>query len=258
MTYEKLEAELEEKNAKIETEVKPLKETEKEKETPWKGVFELAAMGVAGFIIVLLVLSFIPNEIGENAFDLLTSNLLITLISAVVAPWIAKTAKDKIGLDITSSEVQELLNSVQQAAELTRRDYDKLRNEDGSLPKKFYGAAKNQAIKNVKDILGEEKSRKILEKVGYGFLDKAIDAYVASDWHKRYPIEKEHVKELVTVAVDMIPKAKEWSSLSTEERKKIIDTAFNDLKGLLDGVGIQGWGRNVLEAFIKAELNKRT
>jgi len=258
MTDEELEAELEKKNAVIETEVEPLKRIEKKKETSLKGVFELATVGVVMFIIILLALSFMPNEIGQNAFDLLNSNLAITLVSVVVAPWIAKTAKDKIGLDITSREIQELLDSVKKAADLIRRDYDKLRDEDGSLPEKFHGTAKNQAIKNVKDILGEEKSRKILEKVGYGLLDKAIDRYVQSEWQKRYPIEKEQVKELVTLAVDTVPKVKDWSSLSTKERKEVVDTAFDSLRGLLDGVGIRGWGRNVLEAFIVSELNKRT
>jgi hypothetical protein len=240
----------------IEPEVKSIKEIEKKKEAVYKNVFELAGIGVALFIAALLILSFIPNEIGDTAFKLLNSNLIITLIGAVVAPWIAKTAKDKIGLDITSSEIEELLSSVKKAAELTRRDYDKLRDENGTLPEHLRGEAKNHALKNIKDILGEEKTRKILEKVGYGFLDKAIDEYVASDWQKRFPIEKEQVKDLVSIAVDTIPKAKQWSSLSTEEQEETLENAFNNLKELLDGVGIRGWGKNVLESFIKAYLNK--
>lgn len=245
-------------NEKPEAEIGPQKSDAIKKEAPWKDVYELASMGIALFIIVLIVSSFIPNKVGENALELLNSNLILSLIGAVVAPWIAKSAKDKIGLDITNSEVQELLNGVQRAAELTRREYDKKRNEDGVLVGEDRANAKKKAIVHIRNMLGEEKYVAIVNKVGSQFIDKAIDEYVASEWQKRYPIEKEQVKELVTVAIDMIPKVKEWNSLNNEERKEIVDEAFKNLKGLLDGVGILGWGRNVLEAFVIAELNSRS
>ncbi|MGD8505105.1 MAG: hypothetical protein PVF15_00375 [Candidatus Bathyarchaeota archaeon] len=243
-------------NEKLEAKADSPKAVATEKEAPWKGGFELASMGIAVFIIVLLALSFLPAEVGENASDLLNSNIMITLIGAVVAPWIAKTAKDKVGLEITSSEVQDLLDGMKRAAELTRKEYDKKR-ENGALPGEKPKDAKEHAIKHIRNMLGEEKYNKIMKKVGDQFLSKAIDEYVASEWHERFPIEKEHVTDLVTVAVDMIPKVKDWNSLSNDERKKITDEAFKNLEKLLDGAGIFGWGRNMLEAFVMAELNKR-
>ena len=224
---------------------------------PEKDIFEWASLAIAILIVALLILSFLPTELGNTAFDILNSNLIITLIGAVVAPWIAKSAKDRIGLDITNSEVQELLNGVQKAAELTRTEFDKKRKEDGSLSEDNKKDAKLRALEHIKNMLGADKYNKILKKVGDQFVDLAINEYVTSEWQNRYPIEKEYVKELVTVAVNMIPKVKDWNNLTKEEREQIVDEAFINLKGLLGGVGIQGWGKNVLEAFISAELNSK-
>ena len=224
---------------------------------PLKGIFEWASALVAAFIVILLVLSFIPGDIGENAFSLLTSNLILTLIGAVVAPWLAKTAKDKIGLDISQTEVQDLLDGVAKAADLTRKEYDKQRDATGALPADKAKAAKETALANLAKVFGEEKYRKILKKQGEDAISKAIDAYVASDWQKRYPIEKEHVKELVKVAVDTIPEVKNWNKLSAEQKEKIRNVGLAELKTLLGGVGIKGWGENVLKDFVAAELNTR-
>jgi hypothetical protein len=229
---------------------------EQEKESPWKGIFELASIGIALFIIILLVLSFVPSEIGDNAFNLLNSNLVLTLIGAVVVPWFAKSAKDKVGLDITEREVEELLNAVRTAAELTRKDYDQYRDADGRIGEKG-SEAKAYAIKQIQAILGEEKYVKIMKRVGSQFLDRAIDEYVKSEWHERYPVEKELIKELVTTTIDAIPKVKEWDNLSIEERERLIEESVTNLEKLLDQVGITGWGKNLLTAFITAELNRR-
>ncbi|MCP8309002.1 MAG: hypothetical protein H3Z54_09975 [archaeon] len=226
-----------------------------EAKAPWKGIFEFASIGIAAVIGVLIILSFFPGNIGESAYNLLNSNFILTLIAAVVAPWIAKTAKDKVGLDITSKEIEELLEAVRKAAELTRRDYDKMRDDYGRIGE--HGKeAKNQAIERIKGILGEEKYSKIIKKVGSQFLDKAIDEYVASEWHERFPIEKEQVKDLISIAVDSVPKAKIWKELAAEEKEKIIGECFTSLNTLLEGAGIQGWGKDVLLVYIKAELNK--
>lgn len=224
---------------------------------PGKDIFEWASIALAVLIIVLLILSFFPNELGKNAFEILNSNLIITLIGAVVAPWIAKSAKDKIGLDISNSEVQELLNGVQKAAQLTRTEFDKKRNEEGSLSDEDKIKAREKALEHIKNMLGEEKYKKILNRVGDQFVDLAINEYVTSEWQNRYPIEKEHIKELVTIAVNMIPKVKDWRNLTKEEQEEVLEEAFKNLEGLLNGVGIQGWGKKVLTAFITAELNSR-
>ena len=222
---------------------------------PGKDIFEWASVAIAVLIVVLLILSFLPTDLGGTALEILNSNLLITLIGAVVAPWIAKSAKDKIGLDISNSEIQDLLNGIQKAAQLTRDEYDKKRNDDGSLSEEDKKAAKSIAREHLETILGADKYNKILTKVGDQSIELAINEYVKSEWHNRYPIEKEYVKELVTVAVNMIPKLKDWNDLTKEAQKQIIEEAFSNLKVLLGGVGIHGWGKNVLEAFITAELN---
>jgi hypothetical protein len=229
---------------------------EQEKETSWKGIFELASLGIVVFIIILLVLSFVPTDIGDKSFDLLNSNLMLTLIGAVVVPWFAKTAKDKVGLDISEREVEELLQAVKTAAALTRKEYDQYRNENGSIGEKGPDA-KAYAIKNIKAILGEEKYVKIMKKVGEQFLDKAIDEYVSSEWQERYKVEKDLVKELVITAIDAIPKVKEWGNLHIDERETLIEESVSSLQKLLSQVGIQGWGKNVLVTYIKAELYSR-
>jgi hypothetical protein len=230
---------------------------EQEKETPWKGVFELASIGIGVFIVILLVLSFVPNEMGDKSFELLNSNLVLTLIGAVVVPWFAKAAKDKVGLDISESEVAELLGAVRTAAELTRKEYDKYRDADGRIGAKGK-EAKAYAIENIKSILGQEKYVKIVKRVGFQFIDKAIDEYVSSEWQERYKIEKDLIKELVKDTIDAIPQVKEWDNLSIEKREKLIEESVTNLEQLLDQVGIQGWGRNVLITYIKGELNRRT
>jgi len=144
------------------------------------------------------------------------------LIGAVVVPWFAKSAKDKVGLDITEREVEELLNAVRTAAELTRKDYDQYRDEDGRIGEKG-PEAKAYALKQIQAILGEETYIKIMKRVGSQFLDRDIDEYVKSEWRERYPVEKELIKELVTTTIDTIPKVKEWGNLSSEEREKIIE-----------------------------------
>ena len=242
---------------KPETDVEPQESTAMKIAAPEKDIFEWASLAIAILIVALLILSFLPTELGNTAFDILNSNLIITLIGAVVAPWIAKSAKDRIGLDITNSEVQELLNGVQKAAELTRTEFDKKRKEDGSLSEDNKKDAKLRALEHIKNMLGADKYNKILKKVGDQFIDLAINEYVTSEWQNRYPIEKEYVKELVTIAVNMIPIIKDWNKLTEEEQEQIVDEAFINLKGLLGGVGIQGWGKNVLEAFISAELNSK-
>jgi hypothetical protein len=224
---------------------------------PLKNIFEIASGLVAAFIIILLILSFIPDEIGQNAFDLLTSNLILTLIGAVVAPWLAKTAKDKVGLDISQTEIKDLLDGVAKAADLTRKQYDEMRDANGVMPKDKIPLAKETAFNNLKKVFGEEKYQDILKKRGEDAISKAIDAYVASDWQKRYPIEKEQVKELVKVAVNTIPEIRNWDKLDEAKKKEICDKGLQELKTLLDGVGIKGWGSNVLEDFVAAELNTR-
>ena len=221
-----------------------------------KNVFEWASALVVAFIIILLILSFLPDELGQNAYNLVTSNLMLTLIGAVVAPWLAKTAKDKIGLEISETEIKDLLNGVAKAADLTRKEYDEHR-ENGVMPKDKAKAAKETALSNLKKVLGEKKYTDIVKKHGMDAISKAIDAYVASDWQKRYPIEKEQITELVKVAVDTLPEVKNLTKLSTDQKEKIRKEGLDKLKTLLEGVGIKGWGDNVLGDFVAAELNTR-
>lgn len=223
-----------------------------------KNIFEIASALVAVFIIFLVVASFIPGSIGSNAFNLLTSNLILTLIGAVVAPWIAKTAKDKIGIEIEAKEIQDLLNGVADAADLTRKEYDKERDENGVMPEGKRIDAKKMAFDNLKQVFGEKKYADILNKYGEAAISKAIDAYVASDWQKRYPIEKEQIKELVKMAISTLPKVKDWDKLGENEKKQIRDQGLSQLKKLLNGVGIQGWGDNVLEVFVADGINTVT
>lgn len=226
--------------------------------SPLKNIFEVASALVAAFIICLIVLSFLPNEIGQNAFNLLTSNLILTLIGAVVAPWLAKTAKDKVGLEISQKEIQDMLKGVAKAADLTRKEYDSYRDENGKMPEDKAKEAKKIAFNNLKQVFGEKKYADILKKQGEAAISKAIDVYVASDWQKRYPIEKEQIKELTMLAVNTIPKVKNWDTLNDDEKNKIRDQALKELKELLKGVGIAGWGDNVLEVFVASELNTMT
>jgi hypothetical protein len=181
----------------------------------------------------------------------------LTLIGAIVAPWLAKTAKDKVGLDISQTEIKDLLDGVAKAADLTRKQYDEMRDKNGVMPKDKIPLAKETAFNNLKKVFGEEKYQDILKKRGEDAISKAIDAYVASDWQKRYPIEKEQVKELVKVAVNTIPEVKNWDKLDATKKKEICDKGLQELKTLLDGVGIKGWGSNVLEDFVAAEINTR-
>lgn len=224
---------------------------------PLKNIFEVASGLVAAFIVILLILSFLPGDIGQNAFNLLTSNLILTLIGAVVAPWLAKTAKDKVGLDISQNEIKDLLDGVSKAADLTRKEYDKHRDANGVMPTIKAQEAKDTAIMNLKQVFGQKKYEDILKKHGEEAISKAIDAYVASDWQKRYPIEKEQVKELVKVAVNTIPEVRNWNKLTADKKKELCDRGLEELKSLLEGVGIKGWGNNVLEDFVAAELNSR-
>ena len=224
---------------------------------PLKNVFEWASALVAVFIIILLILSFLPDQMGQKAYDLLNSNLILTLIGAVAAPWLAKTAKDKIGLEISETEIRDLLDGVAKAADLTRKEYDKYRNENGVMPQDKAKAAKETALSNLRKVLGEKKYTDIVKKHGPDAISKAIDAYVASDWQKRYPIEKEQIKELVKVAVDTLPEVKNLTKLSTDQKEKIRKEGLDKLKTLLGGVGIKGWGDNVLGDFVAAELNTR-
>ena len=215
-----------------------------------------ASLAVVVFIGLLFALSFLRVSASEKASEILNSPIILTLIGAVVASWLAKAANEKVGTDVRNEQVKDLFEALRLAVRLTRRDYDKFRDEYGRIGK-YADEAKEQAIQYIKDILGVERYSNIINDVGFRFLDKAIDEYVASEWQERFSVEKEQVKDLVGIAANTVPEAAEWKRLRNVEGQKIIDIAYSNLQELMDGVGLQGWGKNILVAFIQAELNKR-
>lgn len=247
----------------------PNLDNEKRADTSKKGVraFDTIAGVTGAFIVALIILAFEPRfseDIGKTANELLQSNFTLAIMAAIVAPWFARTMKQRLGVQIDENEIMQLFNTTRQSVKITRDRFAKLRenNPDGSLSPEDAEKARLFAVKTTRELLGHEKFKKFYLKVGNAYLGKLIDEYSKSEWAERFPIEKQQVQELVTVAVKTYPKINEliqnWNKTPPERRAELIKEVRADLTRLLHSVGINGWGSDILDKFIHYQIVETT
>jgi len=208
-----------------------------------------------------IVIPFIGTEIpilegfnGNPYAKLLESNVVVILVSTIVAPLLSKLLKEKFDIDVTEKQVGMIVNDGIKSVSMYAKEADKLRDENGHIPRKYQKTLRDKAFNSIRENYDDKKYKDLTANVGGQLFDQVIEHAVKSGKIKRFPIEKKQVEELIKQSIDAVPQIVEWQTLDEEVKNTFID---GNIRKLLKNTGINGWPYKALENVFDVETNKR-
>lgn len=191
----------------------------------------------------------------HNPYTLiLESNVMIVLVSTIVAPVAARILKDRFDIDVETKQIAMIMSDGIKSVTAYTKEADKLRNKNGYIPRKYQKVLRNKAFRIMKDNYGKSRYTQLVGNVGAQIFDKAIEDAVAKGKIEKNPFKKRQVEVIMKQAVDALPQIVTWRDLDEEVKHTFI--AGNVTK-LLQNVGAEGLAYDQLENAFDEEISKR-
>ena len=235
------------------------KKEQAEKKTYARNMNLIAAFGL-GAIIFLMVQSVAC--VGCNSVtaetnpytQILESNVMIVIVSTIIAPVAARILKDKLDIEVEAKQIAMVMTDGIKSVTMYAKEADKLRDENGHIPRKYQKVLRNKAFKVIKQNYGPQKYKDLIANVGSQVFEKAIEAGVAKGKLERFPFEKEQVEAVIKQSIDALPIIVKWKDIDEEVKHSFID---GNIRKLLQNAGAEGWAYKKLETIFDAEVSKR-
>lgn len=186
--------------------------------------------------------------------EILESNIVIVLVSTIIAPISARILKEKFDIDITEKQIGMILSDGIKSVTMYANEADKLRDASGNIPRKYQKTLRGKAFSALKENYTAGKYKELVANVGSEIFDKAIENAVHLGQLERFPLEKKQVEEIIKQSIDALPQIVEWKDLDVEVKNAFID---GNIRKLLKNTGVNGWSHKALENVFDAEVSKR-
>lgn len=197
------------------------------------------------------VIERIPRNLP---LEILESQFMMALISAIIAPFVVSVVKQKFDIQIEQTQVEMIMSDAVKAVKLYQNEANKLRDENGKIPPVYQTKLRDLAFDSIKTNYDPKKYEEVISRVGAQVFDKAIEGAVKRDWIERFPLEKQQVEAIIKQSIDAIPQIVEWKNLDESVKNSFLD---GHVRRLLANLGFEGWGLTKLNESFEAEVNKR-
>lgn len=192
---------------------------------------------------------------GNNQYaKILESNVMLVLVSTIISPIAARILKDKFDIDIEAKQIAMIMSDGIKSVTMYAKEADRLRDENGHIPRKYQKVLRNKAFKVIKENYGQDKYKDLVANVGAQVFEKAIEGAVAKGKLERFPLEKEQVEAIIKQSIDAVPQIVKWKDLDKEVKLSFID---GNVRKLLQNVSGEGWAYRKLENVFDSEVSKR-
>jgi hypothetical protein len=198
-----------------------------------------------------LVAQMVPKNIP---LDILQSQFMMALVSAVIAPVVVSVVKQKFDIQIDQSQVEMITSDAVKAVKLYQDEANKLRDENGKIPPAYQSKLRDLAFDSIRTNYDPKKYEQVISRVGVQVFDRAIEEAVKRNWIERFPIDDKQVENIIKQSIDAIPQIVEWKNLDESVKNSFLD---GHIRRLLANVGLEGWGITQLNEIFDAEVNKR-
>lgn len=197
----------------------------------------------------------VMQTVPRNApLEILQSQFMMALISAIIAPVVVSVIKQKFDIQIEQSQVEMIMSDAVKAVKLYQNEANKLRDENGKIPPVYQTKLRDLAFDSIKTNYDPKKYKEVISRVGAQVFDKAIEEAVKRGWIERFPLEKQQVEAIIKQSIDAIPQIVEWIDLDESVKNSFLD---GHVRRLLANLGFEGWGLTKLNEIFEAEVNKR-
>ena len=219
-------------------------------------------VAVAGLVTIafLMVQSIACIDIGvvctkNNPYtQILESNVMMVLVSTIVAPVAARILKERFDIDVEAKQIGMIMSDGIKSVTAYTKEADKLRDKSGHIPRKYQKVLRNKAFQIMKDNYGQDKYKEIVGNVGAQVFHKAIEDAVAKGKIEKNPFKKSQLEAIMKQSIDALPQIVTWKDLDEEVKHTFI--AGNVTK-LLQNVGAEGLAYDQLENAFDEEISKR-
>lgn len=192
---------------------------------------------------------------GPNPYtQILESNVMLVLVSTVIAPVAARILKDKFDIDVEAKQIAMIMADGIKSVTMFANEADKLRDENGQIPRKYQKVLRDKAFNAIKDNYAADKYNDLVANVGAQVFEKAIEHAVTTNKIERFPLEKKQVEAIIKQGLDALPQMVEWKDLDEEAKNSFLD---GNIRKLLQNAGVEGWSYKALENIFDAEVSKR-
>jgi len=132
--------------------------------------------------------------------QILESNVMLVLVSTIIAPVAARILKDKFDIEVDAKQIAMIMSDGIKSVTMYANEADKLRDENGHIPRKYQKVLRNKAFKVMKDNYSQDKYKDLVANVGAQVFEKAVENAVASGMIERFPLQKQQIEAIMKQA----------------------------------------------------------
>lgn len=218
-------------------------------------IVAFAGLATIAFLMVQSVACIGTDCTENNPYtQILESNVMMVLVSTIVAPVAARILKDRFDIDVEAKQIAMIMSDGIKSVTAYTKEADKIRDRSGHIPRKYQKVLRNKAFQIMKDNYGQDKYKELVGNVGAQVFDKAIEDAVAKGKLEKNPFKKGQLEVIMKQSIDALPQIVTWKDLDEEVKHTFI--AGNVTK-LLQNMGAEGLAYDQLENAFDEEISKR-